>query len=116
MASLSQLFQEYGESHQHPRNKLIHNICVPLIEWSLLGMLWEIHASPLLIVAALIYYMQFRNWKVILVSLMMTLPFLDIRQFKSSAYFFNFRDDLCLGLDRTIRWTPDRRQKTFFLS
>jgi uncharacterized membrane protein YGL010W len=37
-------FEAYGESHQHPTNKLIHFIFVPLIMLSLLGLLW---ASPL---------------------------------------------------------------------
>jgi len=38
------LFERYGESHRHPTNKAIHWICVPLIAWSLLALLWA--ASP----------------------------------------------------------------------
>ena len=34
------LFDRYGESHRHPRNKAIHWVCVPLITWSLLALLW----------------------------------------------------------------------------
>lgn len=34
------LFARYGESHRHPTNKAIHWVCVPLITWSLLAMLW----------------------------------------------------------------------------
>ena len=33
---------QYAESHQHPVNKLIHWICVPLIVFSLLGLVWAI--------------------------------------------------------------------------
>jgi len=36
------LLDQYGESHQHPVNKMIHWICVPLILFSLLGLLWAI--------------------------------------------------------------------------
>lgn len=32
----------YGESHQNATNKAIHFICVPLIVFSLMGMLWAI--------------------------------------------------------------------------
>lgn len=48
MRSLSEWFSEYEESHQHPTNKLIHYICVPLIMFSLLGLLYAAH--PLLCV------------------------------------------------------------------
>ena len=37
---LGQWLKEYGESHQHPINKLIHWICVPLILFSIVGLLW----------------------------------------------------------------------------
>jgi uncharacterized membrane protein YGL010W len=37
-----QWFAEYGESHQHRANELIHWICVPLIFFSVLGFIWEI--------------------------------------------------------------------------
>ena len=39
MATLSGLLSEYGESHQNPANKLVHWVCVPLIMFSLLGLL-----------------------------------------------------------------------------
>lgn len=42
MTGIQQLLNEYSESHQHPANKLIHWICVPLIVWSLLAMLTAI--------------------------------------------------------------------------
>ena len=35
-------FDQYAESHQNPTNKLIHWICVPLIVFSLFGLLWSI--------------------------------------------------------------------------
>ncbi len=44
MRKVDELFLRYGESHRHPTNKAIHWVCVPLISWSLLAMLWV--ASP----------------------------------------------------------------------
>lgn len=35
-------FAEYGESHQHGTNELIHWICVPLISFCVLGFIWTI--------------------------------------------------------------------------
>jgi len=36
------LFDKYAENHENPTNKLIHWICVPLIVFSLFGLLWAI--------------------------------------------------------------------------
>ena len=59
MRRVDELFARYGESHRHPANKAIHWICVPLITWSLLAMLWS--ASPavayVFIAAALAFYL-----------------------------------------------------------
>ena len=35
-------FAKYAESHQNPTNELIHWICVPLIVFSLFGLVWAI--------------------------------------------------------------------------
>lgn len=35
-------FDKYAESHQNPKNELIHWICVPLIVFSLVGLMWSI--------------------------------------------------------------------------
>ncbi|NCD67958.1 Mpo1 family 2-hydroxy fatty acid dioxygenase [Mucilaginibacter agri] len=35
-------FDKYAESHQNPKNELIHWICVPLIVFSLVGLVWAI--------------------------------------------------------------------------
>ncbi|MDX1442231.1 MAG: Mpo1-like protein [Gammaproteobacteria bacterium] len=42
MKTADEWFAKYGESHQHPTNKLIHWICVPAIVFSLIGLLWSI--------------------------------------------------------------------------
>lgn len=55
---IEHLLGVYAESHRHPKNELIHCVCVPAIVWSLLGLLWALH--PLLALAvtviSLVYY------------------------------------------------------------
>jgi uncharacterized membrane protein YGL010W len=66
-----QWFAEYGESHQHHANELIHWICVPAIFFSVLGFVsaipvpagWEetvpwFNWSLVAIVAAMLFYMR----------------------------------------------------------
>jgi len=38
----AQLLAEYGADHQHPFNRLMHSICVPLIFLSLVALLWAV--------------------------------------------------------------------------
>lgn len=42
MRSADEWFEEYGHSHQNKTNKLIHWICVPLIFWSVVALIWSI--------------------------------------------------------------------------
>jgi uncharacterized membrane protein YGL010W len=42
MSALPALLNEYGASHQNPTNKLVHWVCVPLIMFSILGLLWSV--------------------------------------------------------------------------
>ena len=72
MKKASQWFEEYGVSHQNPTNKLIHFICVPLIFWSIIGLLACVklpflealvpsdyaHLGTLLITIALVFYLS----------------------------------------------------------
>lgn len=39
---VDQYFKEYAKSHQNPTNVLIHWFCVPLITFSILGLIWAI--------------------------------------------------------------------------
>ena len=47
MKPIQQWFDEYGQSHQNQTNKLIHWICVPLIFFSIIGLLASIPCEPL---------------------------------------------------------------------
>ena len=60
MRAIDQLFARYAEYHRNPTNKAIHWVCVPLIVWSLLGMLWA--ASPFAAYAAIVLAMAFYLW------------------------------------------------------
>ncbi len=70
---LESYFAKYAESHQNGTNKLIHWVCVPLIVFSLLGLVWAIPFPALsflgkgqrylnwatfLIIFAVIYYLR----------------------------------------------------------
>ncbi len=42
MRSFENWMDEYALSHQHPTNQIIHKICVPLIMFSVIGLIWMI--------------------------------------------------------------------------
>lgn len=42
MRTFGMWMAEYGVSHQNRTNIIIHKICVPLIMWSVMGLLWVI--------------------------------------------------------------------------
>jgi uncharacterized membrane protein YGL010W len=69
MRSITHWLSEYGQSHANPANKLLHWICVPLIVFAVMGLLWSIPVpgalasrslwinwSTLVVVLALVYY------------------------------------------------------------
>lgn len=81
MRSADAWFDEYGESHRHPTNKLLHWICVPAIVLSTIGLLWALPVpaslrpiSPwlnwgtLFAAAALLYY-ALVSWRLALAML-----------------------------------------------
>lgn len=58
MRPVNDYLDEYALSHQNKINKMVHYICVPLITWSTLGLLWSINpiAYFALVVLAMTYY------------------------------------------------------------
>lgn len=40
MRTVDQWLNEYGDSHRNPTNKSLHWVCVPLILWCVIGLLW----------------------------------------------------------------------------
>jgi uncharacterized membrane protein YGL010W len=57
---VDQLLAHYGDSHQNPRNEVIHFIAIPLIALSLLGMLYALHpwVAYAFLVASMVYYVR----------------------------------------------------------
>jgi uncharacterized membrane protein YGL010W len=66
MKKIEALFLEYGESHQHSTNKAIHWICVPLIFFSIVGLIASIPAAPL---QGLMDGSPYANWATLLMVL-----------------------------------------------
>ncbi|MCD8528589.1 MAG: DUF962 domain-containing protein [Chitinophagales bacterium] len=68
MYTAQQWFNRYGESHQNLTNKLIHWVCIPLIVFSLVGLLVAIplpltktmfvNLGALLLLGVLIFYFR----------------------------------------------------------
>ena len=54
------LLGKYSESHLNHTNEIIHFVCVPVIVFSLLGILWAIHpaAAVIAVVASMAYYIK----------------------------------------------------------
>lgn len=51
MRTLNDWLVAYAESHQNPTNKLIHKVCVPVIFFTVVALLWKISFFLLVIVA-----------------------------------------------------------------
>ncbi|MET4082004.1 putative membrane protein YGL010W [Pedobacter sp. UYP30] len=58
-------FDKYEESHNNHTNELIHWVCVPLIVFSLLGLVWNIPFPHLEFIGR---YNGFFNWASILIA------------------------------------------------
>ena len=58
--TIDKLLEQYSDSHRNPTNELIHFVCVPVIVFTLLGILWSIHPAlaAVAVVAALVYYFK----------------------------------------------------------
>lgn len=69
MKTLDQWLVEYSVSHQNPTNKMIHNICVPLIMFSVLGLIWAIPRPEFMQFSSLV------NWAVIFSAVCMVFYF-----------------------------------------
>jgi uncharacterized membrane protein YGL010W len=63
---IDRLLSEYGESHQNATNKLIHWICVPLIFFSIMGLVASIPAGILRSILG--EGSMFANWAAIILA------------------------------------------------
>lgn len=67
MRTFEQWMDAYGESHRHPLNKKIHNVCVPLITFSVVALLWSVAPALALgfTLACLVFYLTL-NFRIFL--------------------------------------------------
>lgn len=94
---LADYINEYSDSHQNKTNILIHKICVPLIMFSLLGILkalpvpasWPLWFdwSLVFVILALVYYSLFKNIRVIAAVLVLVIPMLLILEWLRPRFF-----------------------------
>jgi len=84
MRSLQQLLDEYAGSHTHPGNKLIHWICVPLIVWSVVALLWSL-PFPTALQTGLAPF----NWAVVALVLAQVYYFRLSVQLGTGVFLFN---------------------------
>lgn len=64
MKTAKDWFDDYAISHQHPTNQLVHYICVPLIFFSVIGLLMSIPSEPLENIFEL-YNPLIENWAMV---------------------------------------------------
>ncbi|MFN3712148.1 MAG: DUF962 domain-containing protein [Alcanivoracaceae bacterium] len=74
MRNLEQFLSAYGESHQNPINQWVHFICVPLIFFSTVALLWLvpvgrwiglpewINGATMLAVVSFVFYLRLKLW------------------------------------------------------
>jgi uncharacterized membrane protein YGL010W len=112
MKSLDQWLNEYSKDHQNPTNKLIHHFCVPLIMFSLLGLLWLIPTpsffnpipflnwSTLFALAGLVFYFSLSIKVALFMLLNVVIQFSIIYQIQKTEYLLQ----ICLAIF-ILAWT-----------
>jgi uncharacterized membrane protein YGL010W len=94
---VDQLLEHYGQSHQHPTNEQIHYLAIPVIMFSLTGLIASIHPglAYIFIAASMVYYARlsgvfFVSMAAISMVMLVGLHALDARGvlFKTSAALF----------------------------
>lgn len=75
MKTFNEWMTAYSESHQNPKNKQIHNICVPVIFFVVVALLWKISTILFLLVAigAIAFYFTMGQKVAILGAVMIAL-------------------------------------------
>lgn len=103
MRTFEQWMTEYGVSHKNPVNKLIHKFCVPLIMFSILGLMWLIPKPTLMgqlelinwstlfsILVILFYFSLSIKYALILICVFFGMQLLNYQIFDTS-YFLNLQ-------------------------
>lgn len=97
MRKIDALLSEYGESHQNATNKLIHWICVPLIFFSVVGLIGSIPAGFLQSLFG--EGAMYANWAVVMLAVALIYYFTLSIPLAIGMLFFG---SLCLFVMRQI--------------
>jgi uncharacterized membrane protein YGL010W len=89
-SELSRLFEDYGSYHRHPANKLCHYVGIPMIVFTLVGLLWKLSflLAAAVALAAILYDLR--------LSVRLTVPF---------GAFVLLSAALAPGLSAAFLWT-----------
>ena len=81
------LLAHYGESHQNPTNELIHYIAIPLIVFSLIGLLHWVHPYLALFAVAgsVVYYARLSTVFMVVMTLLAALCLYVVGQMPSTT-------------------------------
>ncbi|MEL0167743.1 MAG: Mpo1-like protein [Pseudomonadaceae bacterium] len=115
MKAIDQWFDEYGESHRNPFNKLTHWICVPLITFSVLGMLWAIHpwVAMAVVAAALVFY-ALLSWQIALAMLVISLLMLLGLSVMSHVFWWSLGIFVLAWIGQFIGHHVEGKKPSFF--
>lgn len=115
MKAIDQWFDEYGESHRNPFNKLTHWICVPLITFSVLGMLWAIHpwVAMAVVAAALVFY-ALLSWQIALAMLVVSLLMLLGLSVMSHVFWWSLGIFVLAWIGQFIGHHVEGKKPSFF--
>ena len=129
MNTVTQWLEEYSISHQHRSNKLIHWICVPVIIFSLLGMLWLvpfphiqysfliINWCTLFLFFSLLYYF-YLSWRLaigmLIYSIMMYLLLLWLRNTWDNLLIIFICLFVIAWIGQFISHQIEKKRPTFF--
>jgi uncharacterized membrane protein YGL010W len=97
MTRLDSYLTEYSKSHQNPTNILIHKFCVPVIMFSVLGLLkampvpesWPLWLdwSSFVIFGVLLFYAGLKNIKVFVMMVLFILPQVLLLEYLRPRFF-----------------------------
>ena len=115
MKAIDQWFDEYGESHRNPFNKLTHWICVPLITFSVLGMLWAIHPwVAMAVVAASLVFYALLSWQIALAMLVLSLLMLLGLSLMSNVFWWSLGIFVVAWIGQFVGHHVEGKKPSFF--
>jgi uncharacterized membrane protein YGL010W len=101
MKTIDQWLNLYARDHKNPTNQIIHKICVPLIMFSVFGLLWSIprmefmtgsvffNWASLFALACLVFYIRLDRIYFILMLMFTALMFTGLFYLSQTAYLLS---------------------------